>query len=91
MGRPATVKTKPTLCQAASETLRRCLPGVTRGVAQQGRTQLQNYLSAGGVLDARWSPFAAFEPVRRHPSRHSCVLLPFDALMEALNGGGSAT
>jgi len=79
------------LCQAASETLRRCLPGATVSVAQQGRTQVQNYLSAGGALDGRWTSFTAFEPVRRHPSRHSCVLLPFDALIEAMNATGSAT
>lgn len=79
------------LCQAASETLRRCLPGATSGVAQQGRTQMQNYLSAGGALDSRWTGFAAFEPVRRHPSRHSCVLLPFDALIAAMSGTDDAT
>jgi nitrogen fixation NifU-like protein len=30
-------------------------------------------------------PFAAFAPVRSHKSRHECVLLPFEALKEALS------
>ena len=30
-------------------------------------------------------PFAAFAPVKSHKSRHECVLLPFEALAEALS------
>ena len=30
-------------------------------------------------------PFAAFAPVKSHKSRHECVLLPFEALTEALS------
>jgi nitrogen fixation NifU-like protein len=29
-------------------------------------------------------PFAAFAPVRAHKSRQECVLLPFEALKDAL-------
>ena len=29
-------------------------------------------------------PFDAFEPVANHKSRHDCVLLPFEALQDAL-------
>ena len=79
------------LCQAASETLRRCGVGATGGIAQTGRAQMQAYLTAAGTLDARWAAFDAFAPVRRHPSRHSCVLLPFDALVDALSGTGRPT
>ncbi len=31
------------------------------------------------------SSFAAFTPVKSHKSRHECVLLPFEALQEALS------
>ena len=79
------------LCQAASETLRRCVVGATGAIAQNGRAQMQAYLTAAGTLDGRWAAFDAFDPVRRHPSRHSCVLLPFDALVEALSGIGRQT
>ena len=30
-------------------------------------------------------PFAAFAPVKSHKSRHECVLLPFEALADALS------
>ena len=33
----------------------------------------------------RWHCVAAFGPVRAHPSRHECVLLPFRALVQALD------
>jgi nitrogen fixation protein NifU and related proteins len=36
-----------------------------------------------------WPELAAFEPVHRHKSRHDCVLLPFDALTQALEQAGS--
>ena len=73
------------LCQAASETLRRCVTGATIDAARQGRARLQAYLAGSAALEGGWTEFAVFEPVRRHPSRHSCVLLPLDALMAALN------
>ncbi len=73
------------LCQAASETLRRCVTGTSIGVARQGRARLRAYLAGTSALEGSWAEFAVFEPVRRHPSRHSCVLLPLDALMAALN------
>jgi nitrogen fixation protein NifU and related proteins len=36
-----------------------------------------------------WSGYAALEPVRAHPSRHQCVMLPLRALLAALAGGES--
>ena len=42
-------------------------------------------LQAGGPVPAGpWAELAAFVPVRDVPSRHACVLLPFDALADAL-------
>ena len=32
-----------------------------------------------------WADLAAFVPVRPHKSRHDCVLLPFQALLAAIN------
>ena len=34
-----------------------------------------------------WKGAEMFVPVRAHPSRHDCVLLPFQAVVEALGGG----
>jgi NifU-like protein involved in Fe-S cluster formation len=36
-----------------------------------------------------WSGYAALEPVRAHPSRHQCVMLPLRALLAALGDGAS--
>jgi nitrogen fixation NifU-like protein len=32
-----------------------------------------------------WPELAAFAPVHAHKSRHECVLLPFEALIRALD------
>ncbi len=36
--------------------------------------------------EGEWRKAGMFVPVRSHPSRHDCVLLPFQALLEALDG-----
>lgn len=36
---------------------------------------------------APWTAYAAFSPVADYKSRHTCVLLPFDALQKALGMG----
>jgi NifU-like protein involved in Fe-S cluster formation len=74
------------LCQAAAAVIASRAPGETpqalRTVARDladalaGRTDL-----AGGS----WPELAVFGPVRPHKSRHDCVLLPFQALTQALD------
>lgn len=41
--------------------------------------------SSGPAPDGVWQALAAFRPVIDHKSRHDCVLLPFQALVEALD------
>ncbi len=41
--------------------------------------------STGPVPDGAWQTLEAFRPVVDHKSRHDCVLLPFQALIEALD------
>lgn len=41
--------------------------------------------TAGPVPDGVWQTLEAFRPVIDHKSRHDCVLLPFQALIEALD------
>lgn len=38
------------------------------------------------VPTGKWSVFAIFAPVREHKSRHTCVLLPFEAVEKAFSG-----
>jgi nitrogen fixation NifU-like protein len=71
------------LCQASAETLRRCIPGQTADTARDARAAVQAYL-AGGELPPSLAAYDAFAPVRDYPSRQSCVLLPLDALADAL-------
>ena len=75
------------LCQASAETLRRCIPGQATGAAREARAAVKAYLG-GGDLPQALEAYAAFAPVRDYPSRHSCVLLPLDALVEALTQAG---
>lgn len=71
------------LCQAAAETLRRCAPGMAPSEAPAHREALAAYLAGRQDLPERLADFSAFAPVRSHPSRQGCVLLPFEALIEA--------
>jgi NifU-like protein involved in Fe-S cluster formation len=73
------------LCQAAAAVVRGAAPGL--GPAELSRARAATVaLLAGGGLPPRppWEALAAFLPAREVPSRHACVLLPFDALADAL-------
>lgn len=75
------------LCQAAAETLRRCIPGHGMAEAQAMRDRIAAFLATAEPLPAAWQSFDVFEPVRAYPSRQSCVLLPLDALVAATGDG----
>ena len=44
-------------------------------------------LLAGEAIEPRWPELAMFAPVSAVRSRHECVLLPLQALSEALSKG----
>jgi nitrogen fixation NifU-like protein len=74
------------LCQAAAAVIAARAPGET---PQTLRTVAYEFADAlarePGKIDGRWPELAAFAPVRPHKSRHDCVLLPFQALTQALD------
>lgn len=74
------------LCQAAASLLG--LRGAGLDAAQAGmlREQVAAML-AGQAPPAGWPELALFAPVRPHRNRHGCVLLPFEALLAALDSG----
>jgi nitrogen fixation NifU-like protein len=73
------------LCQAAASVLAAAAPGHGPGEIARVRDALAAMLRAGGgVPGAPWEELAVFLPVRAVPSRHECVLLPFDTLGDAL-------
>ena len=74
------------LCQAAAAAIGARAPGETpmalRAVARDlGEAIVRAPETAAGI----WPELAAFAPVHAHKSRHECVLLPFEALMRALD------
>jgi nitrogen fixation NifU-like protein len=74
------------LCQAAAAAIGRRAPGATpaalRAVARDLSDAIARTPEAAGKS---WPELAAFAPVHAHKSRHECVLLPFEALMRALD------
>lgn len=73
------------LCQAAAAVLAAAAPGRTPEELARVREAVAAMLKAAGPApEGAWAELAAFLPVRGVPSRHACVLLPFDALADAL-------
>ena len=88
------------LCRAAAAVLDTHAPGLDADELRAVRDGLRDGLRGERTLPAAhdWPEFAVFEPVAAHKSRHECVLLPFDAVLSALdqraasaNGGGRTT
>ena len=70
------------LCQASAAALASTAVGRdAAGVAELATTPS----ARSAVIRQGARPFDAFEPVANHKSRHECVLLPFEALKDALS------
>jgi nitrogen fixation NifU-like protein len=75
------------LCQASASVLAGAAAGRTPQDVAGARAALVAMLREGAsVPPAPWEELAVFLPVRNVPSRHECVLLPFDTLGDALAG-----
>jgi nitrogen fixation NifU-like protein len=75
------------LCEASASLLGRAAPGRTVDEVEAARAVLETLLRDGASVPA--GPFgalSAFAPVHAVPSRHACVLLPFEALRAAIAG-----
>ena len=74
------------LCEAAATVIVEAGIGASatelRAVSDRIRCMLE---SEGPPPEGTWAKAGMFLPVRSHPSRHDCVLLPFQALLEALD------
>ena len=71
------------LCQASASALASVAVG--RDAAGIEKVRLDSERAIGREEGEAGEPFAAFTPVKSHKSRHECVLLPFEALKEALS------
>jgi NifU-like protein involved in Fe-S cluster formation len=78
------------LCQAAAAVIAARALGETpaalhRTAERLGLAVREEPAAAEGL----WPELAAFAPVHAHRSRHDCVLLPFEALTQALGAAES--
>ena len=71
------------LCQASTSALASVAVGRDKSGIEALRHDAEKAI--GRETGAPGEPFAAFAPVRAHKSRQECVLLPFDALQDALS------
>lgn len=74
------------LCQASASLIGARAPGESperlREVADRLAQAIASDAEGAGEV---WPELSMFAPVRPHKSRHECVLLPFQALIEALD------
>jgi nitrogen fixation protein NifU and related proteins len=74
------------LCQAAAVAIGERAPGETPTALRAIARDLSDAITrAPAAMDRLWPELAAFAPVHAHKSRHECVLLPFEALIRALD------
>jgi nitrogen fixation NifU-like protein len=74
------------LCQAAAAAIGARAPGETPEALRAVARDLSDAIAgAPEAAHMPWPELAAFAPVRAHKSRHECVLLPFEALTQALD------
>jgi nitrogen fixation NifU-like protein len=75
------------LCQASANVMASAVIGLSVVEIEAVSERLAAMLKGEGEAvwpPPGWEPLIHFEPVRKHKSRHSCLLLPFSALLEAL-------
>jgi nitrogen fixation NifU-like protein len=73
------------LCEAAAAAIGERAPGETPAALRAVAQGLGEAIArAPDTAGRRWPELAAFAPVHGHKSRHECVLLPFQALAQAL-------
>jgi len=71
------------LCQASASALASVAVGRDKAGVEAVRHDAEKAIGrADGQPD---EPFAAFAPVKAHKARHECVLLPIEALQDALS------
>jgi nitrogen fixation NifU-like protein len=74
------------LCQAAAAAIGRRAPGATPAALRVVARDLGEAIAGAPEATGKsWPELAAFAPVHAHKSRHECVLLPFEALIGALD------
>jgi hypothetical protein len=69
--------------QDTAALLERSAAGATRAEVEQALTELEAWL-AGSEVEPGWPGLTALAPARSRRSRHGAILLPFRALLAAI-------
>jgi nitrogen fixation NifU-like protein len=72
------------LCRAAASWLASVASGATPEELAAIHEDVRSLLKGVQIAPAIRAGLLPFSPVREHKSRHGCVLLPFEALQQAL-------
>jgi NifU-like protein involved in Fe-S cluster formation len=73
------------LCQASASILGESARGETAHALAALAGDLRAMLKDGAAPpQGKFAAFSALAPVAAHPGRHNCVLLPLDALLQAM-------
>lgn len=72
------------LCNAVSSVLADHAAGLSPEDLHAVGEVFEAMIRGGGPVPEGWPDLSAFEPVREAKSRHECVLLPFEALEQAV-------
>jgi NifU-like protein involved in Fe-S cluster formation len=70
--------------QAATALLSARAVGLSYSELYAAGSQLKSFLSQSGPIPADWPELAIFEPAQAHPARHAAILLPFTAIVAAI-------
>lgn len=73
------------ICRAAASLVGRLAPTRTPAELAMAHAEIAALLKGELATPEIWIELAVFAPVQVHKSRHSCVLLPFRALSQALD------
>lgn len=77
------------LCQASASILGESASGETASALSALAGDVCAMLKEGAAPpQGKFAAFSALAPVAAHPGRHTCVLLPLDALLQALRACG---
>jgi NifU-like protein involved in Fe-S cluster formation len=75
--------------QATSALVQRAAVGRSRAELEEAIAQLSKWLDGVGAVPD-WPGIAALAPARSRRSRHGAILLPFRALLAAIDGSSAA-
>lgn len=74
------------LVQGSASLLAQHAEGQTADEIAALRSDVEDMLNGGAPPSGNWADYEIFGSAAEYRSRHSCVLLPIDALLAALNG-----